>query len=64
MPEREEKKNVKASLDEIEKNVEYINKIVADLQDFSRPLNPRTQEIDLKLVIDELLSKESLAKEC
>jgi len=32
----EEKKSVQESLDGIEKNVSYINKIVADLQDFAR----------------------------
>ena len=41
----------------IEKNVEYINKIVADLQDFARPLNPHAQETELKHLIDELLQK-------
>ncbi len=49
MPESEEKKNIQESLEEIEKNVAYINKIVADLQDFARPLNPRAEETDLKL---------------
>ena len=28
------------SLNEIEKNIDYINKIVADLQDYARPLIP------------------------
>ncbi len=39
VPESEEKKSIQESLSEIEKNVDYINKIVADLQDFARPLN-------------------------
>src|SRR5208283_5100427 len=43
-----------------EKNIEYIDKIVADLQDFARPLNPRAEEADLKLIIDDLLSKNGL----
>ena len=43
IPESEEKKNAVESLEEIEKNIDYINKIVADLQDFARPLNPRSQ---------------------
>ena len=62
IPESEEKKNALESLQEIEKNVDYINKIVADLQDFARPLNPRAEETDLKRVIDELLTKTSLPK--
>ncbi len=57
IPDSEEKKNLTENLTEIEKNVDYINKIVADLQDFARPLNPRTEETDLKLIIDDLLKK-------
>ena len=60
LPESEEKKCIQESLSEIEKNVDYINKIVADLQDFARPLKPNVEETDLKLVIDELLKKNGL----
>jgi PAS domain S-box-containing protein len=60
MPEREEKNNAEESLLGIEKNVDYINKIVADLQDFARPLKPNAEETDIKLVIDELLKKNGL----
>ena len=59
-PESEEKKNALDSLQEIEKNIDYINKIVADLQDFARPLKPNAEETDLKLIIDELLPKNRL----
>ncbi len=52
----EQKTSVQESLFEIEKNVEYINKIVADLQDFAKPLNPTVMEIDLKRIIDEVVS--------
>ena len=48
IPESEEKKNIQENLSEIEKNVDYINKIVADLQDFARPLKPNAEETDLK----------------
>jgi two-component system, chemotaxis family, CheB/CheR fusion protein len=58
-PESEEKKCALESLREIEKNIDYINKIVADLQDFARPLSPHTEVTDLKLIIDDLLSKNS-----
>ena len=54
------KSNALESLIEIEKNVDYINKIVADLQDFARPLNPNAEETDIKLIIDELLAKNGL----
>ena len=60
LPESEEKKNIQESLLEIEKNVDYINKIVADLQDFARPLKPNAEETDIKLVIDDLLKKNGL----
>jgi PAS domain S-box-containing protein len=59
-PESEEKKNALDSLQEIEKNIEYIDKIVADLQNFAKPLNPHAEEADLKLIIDDLLSKNGL----
>jgi signal transduction histidine kinase len=62
IPESDEKANALESLQEIEKNIDYINKIVADLQDFARPLNPRTEETDLKLVIDDLLKKNGLSQ--
>ena len=58
--ESEEKKNALESLQEIEKNTDYINKIVADLQDFARPLKPHEDETDLKLLIDDLLKKNDL----
>ena len=57
LPESEEKDRVQESLDGIEKNIDYINKIVADLQDFARPLNPHAEDADLKLIIEELLRK-------
>jgi signal transduction histidine kinase len=60
IPESDEKQNTRESLQEIEKNIDYINKIVQDLQDFARPLNPRAEVTDLKLIIDELLTKNGL----
>jgi PAS domain S-box-containing protein len=59
-PESDEKLNALESLTEIEKNIDYINKIVADLQDFARPLQPNVEETDIKLIIDELLKKNGL----
>ncbi len=35
------------SIDSIEKNISYINKIVADLQDYARPIKPECVDIDL-----------------
>jgi len=60
LPESEQKLNALESLVEIEKNLDYINKIVQDLQDYARPLNPKAEETDLKLTIEKLISKSSL----
>ena len=60
IPESEEKKNALESLQEIEKNIDYINKIVADLQDFARPLKPHFEETDVEAVIKDLLEKNGL----
>ncbi len=62
IPDSEEKKNALESLCEVEKNIEYINKIVADLQDFARPLKPHMEETDVKNIIDRLLEKNGLPK--
>jgi len=56
-PESEEKKNSLECLTEIERNIDYINKIVQDLQDYARPLSPKADETDLKLIIAALLAK-------
>ena len=55
-----EKKSIQESLTEIENNIDYINKIVQDLQDFAKNLKPNAEKIDLKLIIDELLEKNGL----
>ncbi len=49
------KKNALESLQEIEKNVDYINKIVADLQDYAKAINPSSQKVDLTALCEELL---------
>jgi PAS domain S-box-containing protein len=58
----EEKKNALESLSEIENNVIYINKIVQDLQDFARPLNPIAKETNLKNLIEDLVKKNGIPK--
>jgi PAS domain S-box-containing protein len=47
----EAKENVAESLDSLENNILYINKIVADLQDYSRTLKPEFSSVDLSDVI-------------
>jgi signal transduction histidine kinase len=62
MPEGEEKQNLQESLIGIEKNVEYINKIVQDLQDYARPLSPAAKEIDVDAVFDDVLVKKAIPR--
>ncbi|MGD6808385.1 MAG: PAS domain-containing sensor histidine kinase [Candidatus Bathyarchaeia archaeon] len=47
MPECKVKEGVAESIDSIETNINYINKIVQDLQDYSRPITPEYSEVDL-----------------
>ena len=46
-PQSKERKNALENLQEIEKNIDYIDKIVADLQDFPRVIYPSSKETDL-----------------
>jgi PAS domain S-box-containing protein len=62
IPDSAEKKNMLESLDEIEKNTDYINKIVQDLQDYARPLNPQPEKTNLEQIIEKLLAKNVLPK--
>jgi signal transduction histidine kinase len=55
LPQSEIKKNLIESMKEIEEQAGYIGKIVADLQDYSRPLKPSSEEVDIKELIDNLL---------
>ncbi len=52
----EAKENLLESIRGIEENLVYINKIVADLQDFARPLDPKKEQIDLEKTIKEALA--------
>ena len=62
IPESEEKKNALESLTEIEKNIDYINKIVADLQDYARPLKPIAKETDIENLCQEVILKNDIPK--
>jgi PAS domain S-box-containing protein len=55
MPEGEEKEGMNESLESIEKNVEYINKIVQDLQDYAKPIKLSMQETDFEELVEEVL---------
>jgi signal transduction histidine kinase len=47
-------------LDETEKNIDYISKIVQDLQEYARPLNPKIEKIDLKMLVENLIIKNGI----
>jgi PAS domain S-box-containing protein len=60
MSESEEKENVKESLASIKKSVDYIDKIIQDLQDYAKPVMPVLQETDFKALCSEVLSRSDL----
>jgi PAS domain S-box-containing protein len=52
LSEGEMKKNLQENLNNIEENVLYIEKIVADLQDYARPLHPIMENVNVKEAIE------------
>lgn len=58
----EGKEGLKESLDEIGKNVMYINKIVTDLQDYARPLKPVAETTDFEGLCETVLLKTDIPK--
>ena len=60
MPHMETKTEVEESLDGLEKNIAYINKIVADLQDYARPLKPEYSLIEMPEFLTNVLKTVSL----
>jgi two-component system CheB/CheR fusion protein len=60
IPDGKAKEGIKESLDGVEKNVEYINKIVQDLQDYAKPNIPNAKETDLEALCKEVLFKNKL----
>ena len=54
MPDSQKKEGITESLGSIENNIGYINKIVADLQDYARPLTPESIEVDLSEIINSV----------
>ena len=59
---KDQTKVIKESLDAIENNIFYINKIVADLQDFAKPLNPRPEQTEIQSLIHEILTRNGFPK--
>ena len=56
MPESQIKDEVTESLDGIERNITYINKIVADLQDYARPITPELSDFNLYELTTEVFA--------
>jgi PAS domain S-box-containing protein len=60
LPDGECKQRLKESLDCINEQIMYVNKIVSDLQDFARPLMPNLEDVNLRRIVDAVLSSVSL----
>jgi PAS domain S-box-containing protein len=58
MPDGKEKEEMRESLAAIKKSVNYIDKIVQDLQDYARPIKPVMQETDFGELCSEVLFKD------
>lgn len=51
------------SLCSIEQNIGYINKIVADLQDYARPLKPEYSQVDLSEIMTNVVKDANIGKD-
>ncbi len=56
LPNSEEKQSLSENIEVIEEQTSYVDKIVADLQDFAKPLKPRIEETDFQAVVGQVLS--------
>ncbi len=50
------RQSISEMLDSIGSQIAYMNKVVADLQDFVRPMKPQLEEVDVQKVIDGALA--------
>lgn len=48
------------SIDMIQEQVDYIDKIVSDLQDYARPLNLQSEKADVERIVEKLVAKNSI----
>jgi PAS domain S-box-containing protein len=60
LPQWEANGGIKESLDGIQENIGYINKIVADLQDYARPIVPSSKRIDVETIFGNVLANQSI----
>lgn len=56
LPDGEAKRSMLEDLDAVEQNLFYIDKIVGDLQDYTRPLNPKVVATDMEKLIKSQIS--------
>lgn len=55
LPDSNAKKNLQESITCIEENLFYIDKIIADLQDYTKPLKPNKEKVNIEKAIEEAL---------
>ncbi|MGD6852101.1 MAG: ATP-binding protein [Candidatus Bathyarchaeia archaeon] len=55
VPEYTQREGLHESLNTIEENIFYINKIISDLQDYTRPLSPVSNEVKVKELLENIL---------
>ncbi len=63
LPDGEEKRNLQESILSLNQNLEYISKIVADLQDYARTPTIVLQEVDVEKVFQDVISSVSLPED-
>ena len=63
LPEGEEKKSMLESILSLNQNITYINKIVADLQDFAKAPIPQLEEVYIEKAINEVIHTSHIPKE-
>lgn len=56
LPQTEGVRDIKECLEEIGKSIDYVNKIVSDLQDYARPLTPKIEEVNLANIVRSVIS--------
>ncbi len=55
LPDSSARKNLRENIVSIEENLYYIDKIVADLQDYTKPLKPNMEQVTIEKAIEEAL---------
>ena len=63
LPEGEEKKSMLESILSLNQNITYINKIVADLQDFAKAPIPQLEEVYIEKALNEVIHTSHIPKE-